>query len=265
MSETDKKVSILPEVPKSIDNAIENLTDLPTKAIGQTLSDCWYLIFSAISQSADKKRIKYAVELENFKNEVQTSVSSVPESIRKQPSSQIVLSTLENAKYCVEEKDIRDLFTTLLTSSVDSTKIVHPSFPYIISKMSPIDAQMMKYLVRQTYFPICDIYRKTSNEGTVDIITENIFVDGPENISVSEKTLSISALLSLGLIEIPQDFYYDDTESCSKFYESEPYISLLRKYTKQELNLNIKIVRLSSIGKSFASCCITNRVYGTIN
>lgn len=264
MSDTDKKVSILPEVPKSVDNAIENLTDLPTKGIGQTLSDCWFLIFGGVSQLAEKQRIKYAIDLNNFKKELEASVSAVPESIRKEPSSQIVLSTLENAKYCVEEKELRDLFTALLTSSVDSTKIVHPSFPYIISKMSPIDAQMMKHLVRQKYFPICDIYRETSRNGGVDIIAENIFVDGPEAISVREKTLSVSALLSLGLIEIPSDLYESDPTAYSKFYESEPYLSLMGKYAKQELNLSIKFVRLSSLGKSFVSCCVTNRVYGTI-
>lgn len=262
---SDKKISILPEIPKSIDNAVENLTDLPTKGIGQTLADCWYLVFGGISHSADKKRIKYAIDLENFKNELQTSISSVPESIRKEPSSQIVLAALDNAKYCIEEKELRDLFTALLTSSVDSTQTVHPSFAHIISRMSPIDAQMMKYLICQPYLPLCDILRVSSRVNGADVLATNVFVDGPDTLTCEEKSLSISSLLSVGLIEIPEGMYFNSDSSYLKFYESEQYLSLLSSNTRQELQLEKKLIRLSSLGKSFASCCITNRVYSISN
>ena len=265
MSDNETKVSVLPEVPKSVDNAIENLTDLPTKGIGQTLADCWFLVFGGISQKADKKRIKYAVDLENFKAELNSSISSVPESVRREPSSQIVLSALDNAKYCVEEKELRNLFTALLTSSIDSTKTVHPSFAHIISRMSSADARMLKCFSRQIYFPICDIYRSHQQDDNVDILEENVFIDGPDDLSISEKSLSVSALLSLGLIEMPPNMFETDDYLISRFRESEPYLSLLTKYPQQELGLSIKPMRLSGMGKLFVSCCITKRVYGTID
>lgn len=265
MSDNETKVSILPKVPKSIDNALENLTDLPTKGIGQTIADCWYLVFGGISQKADKKRIKYAIELENFKAELNSSISSVPESMRREPSSQIVLSALDNAKYCVEEKELRDLFTALLTSSIDSTKTVHPSFSHIISRMSSADARMLKCFSRETYFPICDIYHSRQQNDSIDILEENVFIDGPDDLSISEKSLSVSALLSFGLIEIPSNLYESDDSQSSRFRESEPYLSLLAKYPQQELRPSVKPIRLSGMGKLFVSCCITKRVYGTID
>lgn len=265
MSENETKVSVLPEVPKSVDNAIENLTDLPTKGIGQTLADCWFLVFGGISQKADKKRIKYAIELENFKAELNSSISSVPESMRREPSSQIVLSALDNAKYCVEEKELRDLFTALLTSSIDSTKTVHPSFAHIISRMSSADARMLKFFSCETYFPICDIYRSPQQDDNVDILEENVFIDGPDDLSISEKSLSVSSLLSLGLIEMPPNLFETDDSLISRFRESEPYLSLLAKYPQQELHSSVKPIRLSGMGKLFVSCCITKRVYGTID
>lgn len=258
---SDTKVNVLPEIPESIDNAIKNVTDLPSKSVGQTLSDCWFLAFGGISQAAEKKRIKYALELESFKNEVQSSISKVPESIRKEPSSQLVLSALENAKFCVEEKELRNMFTALLTASIDSTQTVHPSFAHIISQMGPMDARMMRYFVQQQHFPICDIVRVKPNSGNVTVLCQNVFIDGPESISETDKSLSISSLLSLGLIEIPSDFFLPDS-SCAKFRESEQYISLLRSNTPNELRFEGKIVRLSNLGKLFASCCITHRVYG---
>lgn len=251
------KVSVLPEIPESIDNSFKNLTDLPTKGIGQTLADCWYLVFGGISQSAEKKHIKYAIELENFKNELQASISSVPENVRKEPSSQIVLAALDNAKYCVEEKELRDMFTTLITSSINSTQIVHPSFSHIISQMSPTDAIMFKYLLSKPEFPICDIIHANKDHNVFDALEINVFLDGPEQISFQDKSLAISSLLSHGLVESPEDMAVYPPSSYDKFEFSEPYISLLRKYPAEELQFERKVIRITNLGKLFASCCIT--------
>ena len=51
-------ININANLPESVDNAIKNVTDLPTQGIGQTLSDCWFLAFGGISQLAEKRRIK---------------------------------------------------------------------------------------------------------------------------------------------------------------------------------------------------------------
>lgn len=67
MSDKNSPLIDLPELPDSIDNAVKNLTDKPTQGIGQTLSDVWYLVFGGISQAADKRRMKYAHNLELYK------------------------------------------------------------------------------------------------------------------------------------------------------------------------------------------------------
>lgn len=100
-------ININANLPESVDNAIKNVTDLPTQGIGQTLSDCWFLAFGGISQLAEKRRIKYTKDLEKFKKELEDSLETVPEQRRKEPTTQIVLKTLDEAKYCVEEDDLR--------------------------------------------------------------------------------------------------------------------------------------------------------------
>lgn len=262
MSENPITIHVLPEVPPSVDKSIQNLTDLPTKGIGQTLADCWFLVFGGISKEAEKKRIKYANELKKFEEELKSSISSVPESVRKEPSSQIVLSALDNAKYCVEEKELRDLFTALLTSSIDSNQTVHPSFSYIIARMSPNDAKMLKIFPRQECFPICDIALKSSSSTDFNVLERNVFIDGPDTMSLEEKTLSISSLISLGLLEIPAGLFLVD-EGYSRFYESEPFLSFSMRYDRESLFLEKRTVQLSKLGKLFVSCCITKRIYCT--
>ena len=42
--DTTNNFSVLnADFPESVDNALKNLTDLPSKNVGQTLSDCWFL------------------------------------------------------------------------------------------------------------------------------------------------------------------------------------------------------------------------------
>ena len=55
-----------------------------------------------------------------------------------QPRNSVVGPAVERLKYCLDEKEIRDMFLNLLSASVDSRKAgqVHPSFADIVSQMS---------------------------------------------------------------------------------------------------------------------------------
>lgn len=77
MSE-DKK-SLIDLVPDSVDNAVKNITDKPTQNMGTTLADIWYLVFGGISQSADKKKLKYSYALKKMEEELKEDISKIPQ------------------------------------------------------------------------------------------------------------------------------------------------------------------------------------------
>lgn len=79
MSDKDSSLIKLLELPDSIDNAVKNLTDKPTQGIGQTFSDLWFLVFGGITQAADKRRMKYAHDLELYGQELSQSIAAIPE------------------------------------------------------------------------------------------------------------------------------------------------------------------------------------------
>lgn len=79
MSDKDPSLIKFPELPDSIDNAVKNLTDKPTQGIGQTFSDLWFLVFGGITQAADKRRMKYAHDLELYGQELSQSITAIPE------------------------------------------------------------------------------------------------------------------------------------------------------------------------------------------
>lgn len=77
MSDKNSSLINLPDLPDSIDTAVKNLTDKPTQGVGQTLADVWYLVFGGITQAADKRRMKYAHDLELYKQELSQKIASI--------------------------------------------------------------------------------------------------------------------------------------------------------------------------------------------
>ena len=56
------------------------------------------------------------------------------------------MPALENAKYCVEEPSLREMFANLISSSLDIEKqdIVHPSFSDILKTMTATRCSKLK-------------------------------------------------------------------------------------------------------------------------
>ena len=259
MSENNSLNAIINLVPTSLDKAATNLTDLPTKSIGQTLSDCWYLIFGSISQAAEKRRIQYAADLEKFKNELTSSIESVPDELRIEADSQIALSALNNAKFCIEKEELRAMYVKLLTSSVDSRKIVHPSFSQIILSMDCIDAVILKQFKDESILAVCDYNIYTSSEPLSNYTSyaSNIFLNKPDTISISDASRSLDSLNRLGLIDVQSDVRITESNAYDIFKQTDIYHDLLTQYPEELIYVHEKIARLTNLGESFIDCCLS--------
>lgn len=140
MSE-DKK-SLIDLVPDSVDNAVKNITDKPTQNIGTTLADIWYLVFGGISQAAEKRKLKYSYALQEFEKELQEKMTKIPKGKLVEPNIQVIAQALDAAKYCVDKEELREMYTNLISSTLnsDTENYVHPCFANIIKHLSVHDA-----------------------------------------------------------------------------------------------------------------------------
>lgn len=76
--DTTNNFSVLnADFPESVDNALKNLTDLPSKNVGQTLSDCWFLVFGGISQLAEKRKFNSHILFNSCFNSILTRLNSI--------------------------------------------------------------------------------------------------------------------------------------------------------------------------------------------
>lgn len=256
MSETTNNFSLLNvEIPDSVDNAAKNLTDLPTQNAGQTLADCWFLVFGGISQMAEKRKIKYALELDTFKKSLEDKIAKIPKENRIEGKIQTIMPALENSKYCVEENELREMFSNLISASIDNRKsdLVHPSFGELLKTMSPLDAQNLQLLRNKQCLPICDIKLLFPNKSGFGYAMRNLFLMNPNCKHFEKSAQSISSLIRLGLIESPYDAHMTDPNAYNAYKDVLPIFKA--KYPRFDVDLEERIIQVTAMGSSLLQIC----------
>jgi hypothetical protein len=92
----------------------------------------------------------YQDRLRNF---IDKSVRRVPEESRISPAPQIVGPVIEGIRYEPEGTPIDEMFSELLSRSMDSARVneAHPAFPIIIKQLSSDEARILKMLSTAQY------------------------------------------------------------------------------------------------------------------
>lgn len=174
----------------------------------KTLEDYWYITFGhSASEKAEKLRVKQEVNSELLKKQLLTEVSKIEEPNIQEPPLQILGPTLESSKYYIEEEEMRNMFAKLLASSMDKSKndMIHNSFVEIIKQLSPLDAQLLKYIVDfPERFPLTKaVLSNKLGLGHKVLIPIYFFTDEYPNIE--KNATSLSNLDRLGLIDMKFD------------------------------------------------------------
>ncbi len=247
------------ELPESVDKAFQNLTGSLTQNIGATLSDIWYLVFGGLSHLADKRKAKYAHSLKLFQEDLVSSIKKIPPEKQLEPSFQVTAQALENAKYCITEKELREMFTSLISNSLNSdfSKDVHPSFAEIIKQMSVLDAQILKIFKKSppSGIPVCDYRLCSPDKKGYNTILENVFLGLPE-IGLDRCSTSLSSLERLGILQIPYGTQLNTPEIYDAF-KKHPWYSLLQiQFPAKQIEVEKRVAKLTPLGGSFVHVCV---------
>lgn len=249
------------DLSDSINHALKNLTDEPTKNIGKTLGDIWFLVFGNISLAADKRRMDYAQAVSLYGQEISNSISEIPNDKRIEPSIQITAQALENSKYCVENTELRHMFTSLICKSMNSdySNFVHPSFAEIIKQMSVLDAKIMRLFKDSSgkfvRLPICKYQLHILNAPSFIDVPDHIFLELPD-IDFRLCSQSLSSLSRLGLLTISYSKKLDTPNLYDKFLHHPAYEVAKENIPFANIKMIEGIVEATPLGKSFIDICI---------
>ncbi|MHC1696015.1 MAG: DUF4393 domain-containing protein [Eubacteriales bacterium] len=245
----------LPEkLPDSIEHVIENTAGPLSKGIGNTFGDLWFLVFGGVSQCAEKRKLKYAHDLELFSQKLIEKYSIIPIDKKIDPDIQITAQALESSKFCIEHEELRAMFANLITSNMNSDLVeyTHPSFPEIIKQMSPLDARNLKLFYTQLPIVELKIYMDQQKSEFYTAMS-NIFLENPDEQDIYKQSKSISALQRLGLISIDYTKHIMHERIYEKYENLKP-IKIIGFYN--EVTTIKGIVEVTPIGKDFMNVCL---------
>lgn len=250
------------ELPPAADTAISNLTNKPTLAIGTTFADLWDLVFGGISYLSEKKKIEYAHKLDLYRKELDDSINQIPLEKLVEPSIQVTAQALENSKYCVDEDELRQMFTALISNSMntDFSKDIHPSFAEILKQMSSLDAEIVRLFKKADSIsiglPVCQYCFHLDGPSSFSPLPDHIFLELPD-VDFKLCSRSLSSLSRLGIVSIS----YLRRLTAPNIYEkfsTHPFYLDLKEHLPEPITLSIKkgSVTLTPLGLSFIKVCI---------
>lgn len=260
------------ETPECVDKALTNLTEQPTKAIGSTMSDIWFLVFGGIGHLAEKRKLRYAVELEKYNKELQATINKIPKERKVEADIQIIAPALEASKYCVEKEELRKMFVNLIASSMDGDKVtsVHPIFTDIISKLSSVDALLFKAIANENYDDDCVIFGASIEciSFSLTILeqlglivsnskSENYKENLKKNIVSNDIRIYKSVIKNLTIMDFAFDTLYENIFDMITNYLSDKNLSG-KTFPRNKLVVNffIETIKITNLGKQFKNICL---------
>lgn len=201
-------MDLKPNQLEAISNAVpestrEKLLNPPAKIIGDSIAG----ILGKVFRPLQEWKIVNEHHLEEFKDNIYDNLSQIPENNRDASKLGLVLKAFEEAKYQLDEKELRNYFSNLISSSVDNRKnsAITPRFATVLSQLGKDEAILLKNLNNQDRHAIL---------GYLSIATP----DSKEVSKISPVTLvwnrltyefefekSLDILSSLGVININYD------------------------------------------------------------
>ncbi|MFR0645133.1 DUF4393 domain-containing protein [Limosilactobacillus mucosae] len=237
-------------------STIEYLVNPSARTIGQALDGvatalCWPLL---------KLRIIQKAKLEQFTKEIREKNKQIPVENRDSSKVGLAVKAIEEARYQLNEDDIRKLYVNLIASTVDNRKnnVVSPRLATVVAQFGQKEAEFLKIIYQQRLhqMPFGYLVIKNDKNATTRKITNCLYsTDDGSYLFGKDETIDI--FNSLGIIESRQDGWLS-----SPIYESR--YQTLENILKQRVNtslgenesfeLNKCYLKLNSFGSSLCHC-----------
>lgn len=264
-------------VPSCIDEPVKAVLKPGANQIGTLFGDLLAMATSKIHFSAEKMRLQQAHDLEEFKKSLSDKLNAKPEECLVEPRMQVVGPAVENAKYCMDEPKIREMFQNLLANAADERyqSKVHPSFSAIIAQMSPLDAENLSLFRKKEVYPIARYKFNLSGGGEYVSFTHCFLVNSKMKTAdeLELQAASLSSLERQGLIEIIygqlllDKTVYEPFENTEIMQRSRITLSIYQAMENENTPDDMRhtsvtqqngIVKLTPFGKELTQVCFSS-------
>ncbi|MEK1375979.1 DUF4393 domain-containing protein [Limosilactobacillus fermentum] len=235
-------------------STIEYLVNPSARTTGQALDGvatalCWPLL---------KLRIIQKEKLEQFTKEIREKNKQIPVENRDSSKVGLAVKAIEEARYQLNEDDIRKLYVNLIASTVDNRKnnVVSPRLATVVSQFGPSEAKFLKTIYQQSgqQLPYGQLRLDLGNSYGYTFPVK-IAINDNSNI-VNNFNSSLDILVSLGVVNDNQSNKL--AKSDDKYATIEKILRItinkLKEYESNELNLVHSYISLTDFGHGLCKC-----------
>ncbi|MFL2116264.1 DUF4393 domain-containing protein [Marinilactibacillus psychrotolerans] len=261
MTKSPINVNIVPDLPESTK---EEALNPSANLLGQA--------FRGIAHKVLDPLVRYNIvkdnEMDDFSEKIRNKTSNIPIEHRDSSKIGLTLKAVEDSSYQLNTEELRELFSNLISASVDSRKNSNllPSFSTILKDLSAEDARLYKKLFEVVTVASVNIKLINRKESRVLPFLDNIILN--DDGSMSYEPISINTLERLGLIKIEKatliqpNFmknYSDFKKGSNLFYERalnevQRQKSLTPSFN--EFDIVEGYITLTNLGKSLGNVVI---------
>lgn len=206
---------------------------------------------------------------DQIKTYIQSSLvdklKNVPEENVIPPDPSIAVPTIEALRYTGHNKELRDMFSNLLASSMDKATVskAHPSFVEIIKQINSDEARIIKLLDGKSPVPIIKIriYDKDNYRFAEPLINFSFI---PYQAECTHPELGPSYLENierLGLASISYTMYNTNPNAYDPV-ENHPEIKGLKSHADnlgKRFEINRGSLNRTSFGENFYESCVLSK------
>lgn len=185
-------------------NTGDALLKKPFTAVGRAITDVVEGIAHLLLDPVRKFNIQREANLEKFKQEVEDSIKNIPEENIDNSKMGVVLKTIEDSRYQLNDDEIRKLFVKLISASLDDrvNSDITPLFSSIISNMTPKVATLLKDMYINTASVVPYVEFQTEEKTTYARNTLDYSVLLLDNNYIINNDLELSLLENFNLIKL---------------------------------------------------------------
>lgn len=273
--ETNPSPITIQALPSCIDEPVKSLALPVTAELGQFFSDLLYKVTGKVHLSAEMQRAQNAHKLKVFQEELAAEIQNKPIEYLTKPKQQVVGQAFDQVGNCIDEESIRKMFEKLIANASDTRyqAFVHPSFPAMISQLSPLDAENLALFNFGRSFPIVN-YQLQMRSGGLITYFENCFLANSKMSDPQELSLQATSLESLsrqGIVKLTYTSWFLDDKAYDKFNTTPvmnsaqqlvgkhyPPQSSQQNSIVKRIHINKGIAELTPLGKSFVKVCFNS-------
>lgn len=237
--------------------SIEKLLGPSCDAIGQGIGGIFYWAFGSLIKLGIIKK----AEFDDLTRKTANALNEIPDPNKDLSNPGLIMKAIEEAKYQLNEADLRQIFANLIASSADNRKnsFMTTRYATVLSQLGVDDAKFLQLInFEELHRMVAGELRLSNKKDYSYHVISPLYVYA-ENGEIRQISMNvINVLESLGIIEFSDSITIAGKEADSKYKQMEVFLLNKSWNEKEDANngydFTPESIRVTAFGENLLKC-----------